>query len=160
MGEQIQLFLTEWARRRLIFGILRLIFGILLHFLTWPLRKFLASSGSVSGNQAVNPRSVCLAPSHSHLGILSTPVGRRLFDVPSWFLCSIPLPPAGIRACVRWLQSRQSPAYARKEKFPFQWQPGKAFLEDESTWNLWSPWMCSGMQDQNPPCMNYTLNIR
>lgn len=126
MGEQIQLFLTEWARQKLIFG-------ILLHFLTWPPVKFLASSASVSGNQAVNPRSVCPAPSHSHSGILSIPVGWRLLHVPSWILCSIPLSPAGMTACVHWLQSRQSPARARKEKFPFQWQPGKAFLEDEST---------------------------
>lgn len=130
MGEQTQLFLTEWAQQRLIFG-------TLLHFLTWPPVKFLASSVSVSGNQAVNPRSVCLAPSHSHLGILSIPVGWRLLDLPSRFLCSTALPPAGIRVCVHWLQCRQSSARARKEKFPFQWQPGKAFLEDESTWHLW-----------------------
>lgn len=57
LGEQLQLFLTQWAWQRLIFG-------ILLHFLTWPLIKFLASSASVSGNQAVNASSVCLALSH------------------------------------------------------------------------------------------------
>lgn len=99
-------------------------------------------------NQAVNPRSVCLAPSHSHSGILSIPVGWRQPDLPSQLLCPVPLPPEGIRACVRWLQSRQSPARARKEKFPFQRQPGKAFLEDESMWSLWSPWMCSGVHTQ------------
>lgn len=141
MGERIQLFLTEWARQSSIFA-------ILLHFLTWPPIKLLASSASVSGNQAVNPRSVCLAPSHSHSGILSIPVGWRQPDLPSQLLCPVPLPPEGIRACVHWLQSSQSPARARKEKFPFQRQPGKAFLEDESMWSLWSPWMCSGVHTQ------------
>lgn len=135
-GEQLQLFLTQWARQRLIFG-------ILLHFLTWPLIKFLASSASVSGNQAVNASSVCLALSHP-----TRECSASLWDggCPSSQPGSVlhPLPPAGTTACVHWLQSRHSPAAASKEKFPFQWQPGKAFLEDESTWNLWS----SGMHTQ------------